>query len=299
MKKIITLLLSFCLVQSFFAQLKIVPGGNVGIGTTNPIARLHVNGRIFLTGNGHIFRILPDNPGTEIGSSTDRIDFWYSNTGHNKLYAQKFYTQSDSGTKENIEPIANAAAILQALNGYSYDIRSGEELSAEFGLMAQEVELVAPALVDTSKGIKLLNYNGIIPLLVEAYKEQQQALETLNAQYELLAQQQSECCGSGEARSLELPSAENPADAALLRDNIPNPFTESTLIGYRIPQRAASAMVNIYDLQGKEIRSYNITGKGEGSITIAGNELQAGIYLYTLIVDNSVIDTRKMVRTSR
>jgi len=299
MKKIIILLLAFSLIQPFFAQLKVAPGGNVGIGITNPQHKLHVNGRIFLMGNGNFIRILPDNPSTEIGSSDDRFDFWYSVVGHNKLYAEKYFTQSDSNTKENVVKIGNASEILSALNGYAYDVRSGEELSPEFGLMAQEVELVAPALVDTSKGIRLLNYNGIIPLLVEAYKEQKAALDELQARYEQLQQHQEECCGTSGARSMSIPHTTVTADAALLRENAPNPFSEHTQIGFRIPGNAGTAILNIYDLQGKELRSYNIQARGEGSIRIEANELPAGIYLYTLIVDKQVVDTKKMVRTSR
>jgi len=36
---------------------------------------------------------------------------------------------------------------------------------------------------------------------------------------------------------------------------------------------------------------------GESSIAISGNQLTAGIYLYALIIDNQVIDTKKMILT--
>ncbi len=57
----------------------------------------------FRTGN-NVIRILTDNPGTEIGTSTDKIDFWYSNTGYNRLYAENFYTQSDSAISQILNP---------------------------------------------------------------------------------------------------------------------------------------------------------------------------------------------------
>ena len=36
---------------------------------------------------------------------------------------------------------------------------------------------------------------------------------------------------------------------------------------------------------------------GEGSITISANELYAGTYLYSLIVDGRLIDTKQMIIT--
>ena len=48
------------------------------------------------------------------------------------------------------------------------------------GLIAQEVEKVLPEIVITREnGIKAVNYEGVIPLLVEAIKEQQSTIENL------------------------------------------------------------------------------------------------------------------------
>jgi hypothetical protein len=35
--------------------------------------------------------------------------------------------------------------------------------------------------------------------------------------------------------------------------------------------------------------------KGKGSIEIAQGELKAGMYLYSLVVDNKEIDTKRMI----
>lgn len=55
----------------------------------------------------------------------------------------------------------------------------------------------------------------------------------------------------------------------------------------------------IYDLQGLQKKTYNIITKGKSSIIINGFELQPGMYLYTLIADNTVIDTKRMILTEK
>jgi hypothetical protein len=57
----------------------------------------------------------------------------------------------------------------------------------------------------------------------------------------------------------------------------------------------ASLIIN--DLQGTEIKSYKISQKGFGSIILSSSELKTGIYFYTLIIDNKIIDTKKMILT--
>jgi hypothetical protein len=85
--------------------------------------------------------------------------------------------------------------------------------------------------------------------------------------------------------------------AAALFQNIPNPFNQQTNIGYTIPTTAQSASMMIFDLQGKLIKNIPVTNFGNGSVTINGNELAAGMFVYTLVVDGNIIDTKRMILT--
>jgi len=50
-------------------------------------------------------------------------------------------------------------------------------------------------------------------------------------------------------------------------------------------------------MQGHQIDSHEIYQTGSGNISISGNTMQAGMYLYTLIVDKQEVDTKKMILT--
>ncbi|MDD3860846.1 MAG: hypothetical protein PHW83_11660 [Bacteroidales bacterium] len=53
--------------------------GNVGIGTNNPQAALHVTGnKLLVEENGNRLYLDADNGGVEIGSSTNQVTFWYA-----------------------------------------------------------------------------------------------------------------------------------------------------------------------------------------------------------------------------
>lgn len=306
MKKNIILTFSLFISILSYSQLKVMPSGYVGIGTNNPLEKLHVNGRIYLTGNNNTFRILPNNPGTEIGTSTDRIDFWFSSTYHNKLYAEAFYTQSDSTTKVNIAPLQNGLDVISSLRTYSYNLITDVEHVDEklsFGLLAQEVEAVLPQIVDTSKGIMLINYTEFIPFLILSIQEQQLQIE--NLQTIILSQEQeiisltntvNGCCFELSEKSTNVDDNTLQNEAKLYQNN-PNPFSVSTNIKYSIPNKFMSAYLNIYNLNGGQIKSYKISNVGNGNIKIDGLELNPGMYLYSLIIDNNIIDTKKMVLT--
>jgi trimeric autotransporter adhesin len=57
------------------------------------------------------------------------------------------------------------------------------------------------------------------------------------------------------------------------------------------------AVIYVYDIQGKQIKSINLTGREQGTIIIHGSELLPGIYYYSLIADGKVIGTEKMILT--
>ncbi|MCL1933046.1 MAG: tail fiber domain-containing protein, partial [Candidatus Azobacteroides sp.] len=84
---------------------------------------------------------------------------------------------------------------------------------------------------------------------------------------------------------------------ASLEQNFPNPFNHSTTIKYTLPQEARSGKIVIADLSGRVFKQIPISKPGSGSVTIEGGSLYAGTYYYSLYVDNTLIDTKKMVLT--
>ncbi len=82
-----------------------------------------------------------------------------------------------------------------------------------------------------------------------------------------------------------------------LYQNNPNPFGKETSIGYNIVNMQQGAFIAVYDLNGKEIFRQAVTEKGKGSITLSGDKLVPGMYLYSLIVDGKETATKRMVVT--
>ncbi len=56
-------------------------------------------------------------------------------------------------------------------------------------------------------------------------------------------------------------------------------------------------MLYIYDLQGKQIKAMIVAGRGVTSEIIYGNELQAGLYIYSLVTDGKLIGSKQMILT--
>ena len=91
-------------------------------------------------------------------------------------------TQSDGRYKDDITTISNGIESIKQLRGVSYFKKNSK--TRDMGIIAQEVEEVLPELVVTHSSSvyddeKSVNYTGIIPVLIEAIKEQQQQIEEL------------------------------------------------------------------------------------------------------------------------
>ena len=81
-------------------------------------------------------------------------------------------TNSDSRLKDNVEPITDALAIVEQINGVTYSLISDDKKIRHVGLIAQDVEAVMPeAVLENENGIKSVAYGNLVGLLVEAIKE--------------------------------------------------------------------------------------------------------------------------------
>ena len=109
----------------------------------------------------------------------------------------------------------------------------------------------------------------------------------------------AQCCGSLVEQKHKPTGTVNPDESsqARLHQNVPNPFTENTRIDYYLPKTTDKARLYIYNMQGAQVSNVQIGSYGEGNITIQGGSLQPGIYMYTLVADDRVVDTKQMVLT--
>ena len=102
------------------------------------------------------------------------------------------YYSSDITLKNNIRPIESAIFKVKQINGVRFDWNEKssqiqQEQGHDVGLIAQEVEKVLPEIVITREnGIKAIQYEKVVPLLVEAIKEQQTLIEDLSNRLEVL-----------------------------------------------------------------------------------------------------------------
>ena len=91
-----------------------------------------------------------------------------------------FYT-SDARLKDNITPIDDPLAKVISISGNTYDWNneSGKE-GKDVGVIAQEIEQVLPEAVTTRKnGYLAVDYDRVVPLLVEAIKELNAKVDSL------------------------------------------------------------------------------------------------------------------------
>ena len=152
-----------------------VSSGNVGVGTAAPSCKFYVSG--------------------QAGGTTT----WWHN--------------SDRKLKKNIRGFDNALDKVMQLSGVSFewdkealeqflfkDSLPGEKAlensdkykdieGRKIGFIAQDVENIVPEVVDQKDGVYMMSYSAMVPLLLEAIKEQQQIIDNLNDRVTLLEQQ--------------------------------------------------------------------------------------------------------------
>ena len=288
------------------------------------------NGTYLTYSNGTVLAYFDVNKGNTFNFNCD-------------LYSNGIRLTSDERLKENIKPLTNSLSSLKKLNGVSYNLKKpkmvapgqekkmnkGQALTdkeqkdiAFFeqwdndlnnskdlrdGFLAQDLQKVYPELVTEDKdGMLSVDYLGLIPVIVESIKEQQQIIDEQSKRIDDLEKTVAKLSESSVFKSS---SANNSSSsytslnnisvttAAVLRQNAPNPFTNETKIQFYIPENVNTASLNIYDLQGKQLMQIPITQRGESSHLISGHHFSAGMYLYTLITDGAVVDTKRMILT--
>jgi len=190
------------------------------------------------------------------------------------------------------------------------------------GFSAQAVQQIFPEAVkiDTSTSSDYLNFD-MHPILIayaNAFKEQQQMIDTLTAHQKTadsLLTELAKCCASGQRTNNSGDNTQGKTDLPagkagttlqvelannkeiILYQNEPNPFTGSTVIRYFVPENISGTLyISFTDMYGKQINKLELKEKGFGKIEASTENLATGIYSYSIVVNDKVIDTKKMMK---
>jgi hypothetical protein len=294
-------------------RMTILANGNVGIGTSSPITTLHLfnTGSTQLAVSGTIPSILLF-PGTTINSfsnaqigfatgTNDFVggsqagDFIFTNddTAHSILFATNQtagngiermrinklgyigidkpsptarldincvtlagQTNPSNVRLENLQSGAGTVLVIDS-NGYVFKASSG-----------QQAAVAGPLATDMQNQ-------------VEELKNQVQELRALlTSKLPLTAAQ---------AASL------NAESTSYLGDIHPNPANTSTTLDYSLPAAVSGALLQVYSLDGKVVTSISLpANSGKSQVQVATSQLAPGMYIYALIINGKVLDSKKL-----
>jgi trimeric autotransporter adhesin len=260
-------------------------GSGVGINTTVP--------RTFSTSTTPFYDQVVGSPSNGTVATLDVNGMTFTNT---------LVVSSDRRLKTNIRPIANSLATIKKLNGVTYVWDRQKHPGRNFdgfyhaGFIAQDLEKVFPeAVVVDQKGEYAVNYNTFAPLLAEGVKELSNTVDAQKATIEQFTQRLAAM--EKRLQSMEQGYGAAPADfdGYYLSQNAPNPYDQQTTIQYAIPGSFNEASIRVYDMNGNAVMTKNLGNSNRGSVTLGREDLRAGTYIYTLVVDGKEQVKKKMM----
>lgn len=198
------------------------------------------------------------------------------------------------------------------------------EKITQSGFIAQQVDSAANACGYNFSGVTkpknahqpyTLGYTTFVVPLVKAVQELtakndslRSTVDSLRNAFKNIQTCLSQLCGSGSGgfgaappptsgsgssaagQTVTLGSAQEP----ILYQNSPNPFNTGTQINYFLPQGVVGASIVFYDSYGNQVKTVPLTQNGNGTLNVNAGSLSNGLYSYSLVINGSVIDTKRM-----
>jgi len=215
---------------------------------------------------------------------------------------------SDRRLKRNITPFEHGMEVVKKMKPVWFQYNGQMDMPTDdigVGMTAQQLQRIAPYMVKESllmdslgnEGTYLtVDYMAMDFVLVNAMQEQQDQIEKLQRQVKKLQRALVEQDDDDNDRQAQDPALQTPAGTVSeLFQNRPNPFNQNTEIAFNVAPQVQNARLFIYNMNGRQIQALTITQRGNSTVTIEGGQLEAGMYIYTLIADGQEVATRRMI----
>ena len=98
---------------------------------------------------------------------------------------------SDARLKTNIISLGSTLAKVLLIDGKTYTMKKDKNNKKKIGFLAQDIEKVFPELVSESNGVRSVNYQGLVPVLINALKEQDNKISNQQLEIDVLKEQES------------------------------------------------------------------------------------------------------------
>jgi trimeric autotransporter adhesin len=205
-----------------------------------------------------------------------------------KLDEHVMQNMPDSIKAKNMQ---NKSAYLEAAN------------KIQTGFIAQEVEKTAKEIGYNFDGVNApknetdnysLAYAQFTVPLVKAVQELSKQNDDLKKEMAELRSMLTAIKSNTIEGSIKITEA---TTEAKLYQNAPNPFSKTTTIRYSIPATAKRVAISITTMEGIKVKTFELNSKNGEALNINGGELSAGTYIYTLVVDDVMVDSKKMILT--
>jgi hypothetical protein len=249
--------------------------------------------------NFGIYGIVPTDPNGDSLNPGDFAGFFEGD-----VEVTGMFSSSDKKLKTNIVNIENSFENIMLLKPRKYEfIKSDKKVlprGIQYGFVAQELEEVFPELIkEVRKPVfdkegkineyfeyKSVNYIQLIAILTASIQELSKEVEDLKATNNSYVVY-SDRLNSAEKDRLE-------SLAYKLEQNYPNPFDGKSIIEYSLPDGEQDASIMVFDMTGSLLKTYKLREKS-GKLELSSEDFKPGMYLYSLVVRNDEIMTKKMI----
>lgn len=245
----------------------------------------------------------------------------FGDTTNIKLYVNgEIATNSGNGTitilsdermKTNIRPLKNSLDIIRESNfvEFQYNSLSGMKSNKKYyGILAQEMQKVLPnTITKSAKKFRasdkqateflMFNPNDLMYSGLNAIKELDQENQDLKERVADLERLVAQLVEVKEVNTQNIPRSTETENSPYLAQNSPNPLRQATEIEYTLPGDVSSAYLVIQDMMGRKITQFELDNMPTGQVTFDAKQygINTGTYIYSLIVNNDTIASKKMV----
>ncbi|MCF6242998.1 MAG: hypothetical protein L3J74_16850 [Bacteroidales bacterium] len=215
--------------------------------------------------------------------------------------ANDVYEKKSNISKQIENPLEKILSLQTSYSVYNTQLfdkdRNAYIKDSSYLVSLKDLQCEMPALVHKMDSNYYINYNGIIPVITEALKEQQNQINTfttnINRQDSLIKIVNDIIELIKKAIDAQI-GANTTGAKIILFSNNPCPHNKELEMYLKPKAKIYNAMLIISNLQGETIKQYNFTDM-EDSIKIEPNTLKNGLYLVNLLSNASIIEAQYLI----